>query len=104
MTADKNRGVLMVTSMKLLDWLVRRRAPFRAHDLALELEVCQRTAHRWLASAEILGWAERDPNQSDFNRPSWRSRLYKSRCTCQQQAPKPRRQYTSSKEIHSWEQ
>lgn len=40
----------------LLEWISSHRFEFRASDLAREMEVCWRTATRWLASAELAGW------------------------------------------------
>ena len=50
----------IIQAAALLDWLSARRFPFRATDLASDMEVGWRTANRWLYSAETCGWVRRE--------------------------------------------
>ena len=55
-----NRDKRLGLAVSAIEWIADRRTPFRAGELAEDLEVSRRTAHRYLCCLEASGFVACD--------------------------------------------
>ena len=78
MTGDRGRGNQLGKTLDVLVWISERRRPFTYYELAADLEMHLRSAHRWMRVLETRGLVDRCGTQSREVNPGGRA-LY---CAC----------------------
>ncbi len=57
---DRSMNLGVIQSAAVLDWIGLRSKPFRALDLAREIDIHPRSAYRILTAADLCGWVRRE--------------------------------------------